>query len=140
MTPAPKRRWFQWSLRTLFVVVTVCGCWLGYELNWIQQRERFIAEQRSRIVEKSPDRVEPWWEADRASGVPGFLGDRRYYFVYVFVGDSEHLTANDLSQIERATSLFPEAGIGTIFWAGNGVFLYREGSEMFRTGPLPGDA
>jgi hypothetical protein len=35
---APNRRWFQWSLRTLFVVVTVFGCWLGYEFNWIRQR------------------------------------------------------------------------------------------------------
>jgi predicted PurR-regulated permease PerM len=25
MTPAPKRRWFRWSLRTLFVVVTVAA-------------------------------------------------------------------------------------------------------------------
>ena len=30
MTPtAPKRRWFAFSLRTLFVVMTVVGCYLG---------------------------------------------------------------------------------------------------------------
>ncbi len=27
---APKRRWFQWSLRTLFEVVTVSACFLGW--------------------------------------------------------------------------------------------------------------
>jgi hypothetical protein len=41
-TPYPKRRWFRFSLRTLFVVVTVFGCWLGYELNWIRQRHEAI--------------------------------------------------------------------------------------------------
>jgi hypothetical protein len=30
MTTAPKRRWFAFSLRTLFVLVTVFGIWLGY--------------------------------------------------------------------------------------------------------------
>jgi hypothetical protein len=39
------RRWFRWSLRTMFVVVTVFACWLGYELNWIRQRHKFLAEQ-----------------------------------------------------------------------------------------------
>jgi TRAP-type C4-dicarboxylate transport system permease small subunit len=29
MTPAPKRRW-SFSLRTLFVVITVLACWLGW--------------------------------------------------------------------------------------------------------------
>jgi hypothetical protein len=44
MTLAPKRRW-SYSLRTLFVVVTVVGCWLGYELNWIRERHEFVNEQ-----------------------------------------------------------------------------------------------
>ena len=42
MTLAPKRRWFQFSLRTLFVVVTVFGCWLGYELNWLRERHLLV--------------------------------------------------------------------------------------------------
>jgi hypothetical protein len=29
MISAPKRRWFAYSLRTLFVVVTAFGVWLG---------------------------------------------------------------------------------------------------------------
>jgi hypothetical protein len=29
MTP-PRRRWFRFSLRTLFVVVTLLGIWLGF--------------------------------------------------------------------------------------------------------------
>ena len=33
-----KRHWFRFSLRTLFVLVTVFCTWLGYQLNWIRQR------------------------------------------------------------------------------------------------------
>ncbi len=38
MTPAPKRRWLQFSLRTFLVVLTAAACWLGYYMNWIQRR------------------------------------------------------------------------------------------------------
>jgi hypothetical protein len=37
----PKRRWFRFSLRTLFALVTLCAllsCWTVYQLNWIRQR------------------------------------------------------------------------------------------------------
>ena len=42
MTSFPKRRRPRFSLRTLFAVVTLFGCWLGYELNWIRQRREAI--------------------------------------------------------------------------------------------------
>ena len=38
MTTAPKRRWFKFSLRTLFVAVTVLGMWIGYYIHWKQER------------------------------------------------------------------------------------------------------
>jgi len=34
-----RRRWFQFSLRTLFVVVTVSAVWLGWELKFIRDRK-----------------------------------------------------------------------------------------------------
>ena len=37
----PKRRWFRFSLRTLFVLVTIIGIaagWVTYQLNWIRER------------------------------------------------------------------------------------------------------
>ncbi len=32
------RRWFAFSLRTLFIVVTMFAVWLGWELNFVRQR------------------------------------------------------------------------------------------------------
>ena len=43
--PTPKsRRWFKWSwltfsLRTMFVVVTVFAVWLGWELKYVRDRK-----------------------------------------------------------------------------------------------------
>jgi hypothetical protein len=51
-----KRRWFRFSLRTLFVVVTVFACWLGYELNWIRQRHAFVARQNALVIERFNER------------------------------------------------------------------------------------
>ena len=42
----PKRRWFRFSLRTLFVLVTIISLpfgWIAYQLNWIQQRHDFFS-------------------------------------------------------------------------------------------------
>jgi hypothetical protein len=33
------RRWFRYSLRTMFVVVTVFALWLGWELKFIRDRK-----------------------------------------------------------------------------------------------------
>jgi hypothetical protein len=37
-THAPKRRWFRFSLRTMFVVVTAASCWLGWNANIVHRR------------------------------------------------------------------------------------------------------
>ena len=46
MTSAPNRRWFRWSLRTMFVVVTVFCVWLGWNAKIVHQR----AAMREQIV------------------------------------------------------------------------------------------
>lgn len=43
MTSANHRRWFRFSLRTLFVLVTVACIWLGYCARWCQQRREALA-------------------------------------------------------------------------------------------------
>jgi hypothetical protein len=42
MPTPPSRRWFRFSLRTIFVVVTVFAVWLGWELKFIRDRKVFL--------------------------------------------------------------------------------------------------
>jgi len=45
MTPAAKRRWFRFSVRTLLVLVGLVALllgWIGFELNWIRERRAAI--------------------------------------------------------------------------------------------------
>ena len=42
MTDKPKRRWLQFSLRTLFVVVTVFCVWMGWQVNTAKQQREAI--------------------------------------------------------------------------------------------------
>src|SRR4051794_285454 len=39
-----RRRWFSFSLRTLFVVVTVVGVYLGWQLRIVRERKAVLAE------------------------------------------------------------------------------------------------
>ena len=43
---APKRRWFQFSLATLFVAMTVLCCWLG--LIW---KDRQVVQERAAVIQ-----------------------------------------------------------------------------------------
>lgn len=55
------RRWFRFSLRTMFVLVTVIGGtlgWIGYNLQWIRAREKGYV----RLQEVSPDSFESSFE------------------------------------------------------------------------------
>ncbi len=41
MGVAPKRRWFRFSLRTMFVMVTLLAVWLGWQVRWLHRRDKF---------------------------------------------------------------------------------------------------
>ena len=94
----PRRRWFRFSLRTLFVVVTVLGCWLGYQLNWIRERHAVLARQ-------SPGGGTGFWPGPR----PGFLLQRLFRepgIGCIVVGEC----VSD-AEFNRILSLFPEATV-----------------------------
>ena len=41
-TPDPKCRRFRFGLRSFLAIVTVLGCWIGYETNWIRHRHQVL--------------------------------------------------------------------------------------------------
>ena len=101
--PLIRRRWFRFSLRTLFVVVTVLAIFLGcvaYQLTWIQQRRAFADSSclNGAYLTFEPDQNPP------APFPLGLFGERGALDVYL---------ERDASQSEIATArrLFPEARV-----------------------------
>ena len=38
----PNRRWFRFSLRTLFVLIAIFGCWLGWQAHIVRERRELL--------------------------------------------------------------------------------------------------
>lgn len=109
MTRAPKRRWFRFSLRALFVVVTACALFLGW-LSWnlpkVLERDRFLkgfvvvtfkptpARQRLYMTLYDPYAVPYSWRLLGAKPVGNWVQERD--------GIEEE-------ELERLRGLFPEA-------------------------------
>ena len=131
---APKRRWPQFSLRTMFVVVTVLAVplgWIGYSLNWIRQRHEFhkLHETRIsslqneighfefisayRIVETVSDKPKNI-STMHARAVLRLFGEEAFPGLgLVYVSSEPNVAASRTSDIQRAKDLFPEAIIRT---------------------------
>ena len=92
----PKRRWFRFSLRTLFVLVTIVGVaagWTARQLNWIRERHDFL--NRHPQVYGEPDRKGPW---------PLRLFGEKTYSVLTVPSSAAH----------AAKRLFPESQIRVV--------------------------
>ena len=98
MTPR-RRRWFSFSLRTLFVAVTLmCGVfWVVHSVNWVRQRERFF--DRGKAIEV--DDVHPYRPRPRAPWVLELLGEKGRRIIWV----------NDRAIVDETRRLFPEAEV-----------------------------
>jgi hypothetical protein len=86
---APRRRWFRFafSLRTLFVVVTVLACWLGWERQIVRNRAA-----TKRRAEKEAFGFDTEWPATakpkptHIGAIPWhrrLLGDEGYMIIWV---------------------------------------------------------
>jgi hypothetical protein len=108
----PKRRWFTFSLRMAFVVLTVVSLpmgWLGYQLNLIRQRDGFLKNLRANSREKHTfwtvsEMGSKWEPKPQIPPVRRILGDQPYSRLIL----PAHFGA-DL--IDKANDLFPEAQV-----------------------------
>ena len=110
MTAPPKRRWFRFSLRTLFVVVTLAAVplgWIGYSVNWIRQRRSALAASGPaagwtphadgwEIIQVLPEAQPP--------GLLWLFGEQGVNRIYINHGPSD-------KEVTHLKSLFPEATI-----------------------------
>jgi hypothetical protein len=89
---------FRFSLRTLFILVTLAALWIGWSFNWIRQRHDFVREGNTlgAVAHGS---------TSRAPGLLWLFGEERAEVVFLFTDDQ--------ADYDRARRLFPEAHIET---------------------------
>jgi hypothetical protein len=92
--------WFRFSLRTLFVVVTLLCVWLGYQVNWIRQRRAFLASHDYFASGCDGNRKSlPPLQCSRAPWSLRLLGENGVEEIYLPSPEEQ----------EQARRLFPEA-------------------------------
>jgi hypothetical protein len=116
---APKRRWFRFSLRTMFVVVTVLAIWLGYHINWARQRRDALSSGRftgDRVLATGMAPALP--KMVTAPGLLWLLGEPGYVSIVMAVPERVplKLTAAEQSEFDRVARLFPEARQNYLRW------------------------
>jgi hypothetical protein len=110
MIPAANLRSFRYSLRTLFVLITVFACWLGYELNWIRQRHAVLITGNWRAYETVHDPFEDTHgQTVRAPGLLWFFGEPGYASLMKLRAGP--VANKEKAELDRVKVLFPEAHI-----------------------------
>ncbi len=72
----PRRRWPRFGLRPMFVVVTVLALFLGYNVNWMRQRQELIAQVHAAEARRNRTTWETYWNTMNpveGDGAPGLL-------------------------------------------------------------------
>jgi hypothetical protein len=129
--PKPnKRRWFRFSLRTMFVLMTVGCVWLGYSLDWIMQRREFLAEQDKRFFteQKRKFPVQPR-DADTTRAPLGLwlLGESGVGGINLtWSHQGLRLPTDECERkLQKTRKLFPESTIRVWYYNADGDFEGR---------------
>ncbi len=109
MTPAPKRRWFRFSLRTLFVVLTLAALlpWIAVNLNWMHERS-VIADSKRLPLEGEKRAPWPLWifgakgfarinakvPPEKVAAIQEAARDRRIHYQEIFPEAEVVVTSN----------------------------------------------
>jgi hypothetical protein len=138
-----RRRWFSFSLRTLFVVVTVFACWLGWNVCVVRNRQslcrEIVAEHKARdgmMLNFQHGRMFVWREehlqhrpktVPELSRIRRWLGDRTYVWPILRNTESDALIT---------MAAFPEADIWYYAgpWPRHGYVDMVEGVISHHTG------
>jgi hypothetical protein len=113
-----RRRWFQFSLTSLFMVTALVAVWLAWELAFVHERRQYIKQHPELLTEVPAGALKtksmiPWWRE--------LLGDEAIKSVSVPTEWPE-------AEKSHVAKLFPEATT---------VGLDRYGSYLTLTAPLP---
>jgi hypothetical protein len=111
------RKWFRFSLTTLFALVTIVALILTFELNWIRQRREFVEAEKAihqqRDVAMAILNTYPTEPKPRAPSLLWLFGEEGHANVYVLGQelDSQKCTVSDMERLHTAKELFPEATV-----------------------------
>jgi hypothetical protein len=115
LTP-PRRRWFQFGLRTMFVAVTLFSLWLGWELKFIRDRRAFLAAMDDLRITEPQNSTSAfglgftWTDQSSGASIPfwrRWLGDEPQTVLALPSTSTE-------ADRETAVKLFPEAKVHRI--------------------------
>jgi hypothetical protein len=105
MSKNPRRRWFQFSIATMLLLITVFAVWLGWNLTFVRQREAAITYlmNNGATVVSPPGKSPPPWKQ-----LPiGWRILRARIVIMIFLPKAQY-TERDR---EELSVLFPEANI-----------------------------
>lgn len=114
MTEPKRRLWFKFSLRTLFILVTILCCWLGWEASIVHQRKQTVRdlEQNNAFEFMLADAYAqifppnaPNLKVAKVPLVRAWLGDKPVQIIYY----TSHFQGFSQTELDRLAKTFPEA-------------------------------
>ena len=105
------RRWFRFSLRTMFVLLTVFGVWLSVQVKWVRNRAEF-----KRAHPEFFHRAAAWqaYSTVQAPWSIRLLGETGVAEVEIDYDYEQELKPESQAVKQQAKSLFPEAAVGPV--------------------------